>query len=80
MAVASLVLGIIAVVLMWVPFVGAMLGALAAIFGAVSMGAPARPGQPDSSRGMAVAGLVMGAVALAFNLFLWGVINDWSDF
>ncbi|MDR1668522.1 MAG: DUF4190 domain-containing protein [Oscillospiraceae bacterium] len=65
MAVASLVLGIISLVFMFIPgvsFVGIAAGVVAVILGALAMKQLKAAGQPT---GMATAGLVMGIVGLA---------------
>ena len=59
MAVASLILGILSLVLVWVPFVNLACGVLAIILGVL-----ARKKQPEK-KGMAVAGLVMGIIGTA---------------
>ena len=62
MAVAALVLGIIGLVLFWVPLLGMVLAILAIIFGGVGM---SRANQGASGKGLAIAGLVLGIVAIA---------------
>lgn len=62
LAIASLVCGIVGFVLMG--FV--VLGVLAIIFGAISLKKIRRSGGFLTGRGMAIAGLVLGIVALAF--------------
>ncbi len=65
MAVASLVLGIVSLVFMFIPgvsFVGIAAGVVAVVLGALSMKQLKAAGQPT---GMAVAGLVMGIVGLS---------------
>ena len=63
MAIASLVLGIIGVILCWIWYLGIPLGVLAIIFGVIARG-KATPG----NTGMATAGLVLGIVAVALAL------------
>lgn len=61
MATASMVIGIIALVFTFIPFIGLiswLLAPLAIIFGIVGMS------QPDLPRGQAIAGLVTGGLAL----------------
>jgi hypothetical protein len=65
---AALVLGIIGVVLCWVPFTGWALNILAIVFGAVGR-KRAVEGQA-TNKSSAVAGLVLGVVGLA----VWIVI------
>lgn len=78
LATASLVCGILAIVFFCIPILAWIMGALAIIFGAVAMSSP-----NDSSRSMAVAGLVCGAagvvigivifiIALSHPIFWWG--------
>lgn len=65
LGIASMVLGIIGIVMFWVPFLNLILSAMAVIFGAV--------GIKTQGKGMAIAGLVMGLVVgvpvLLFSLF-----------
>jgi len=65
-AVASLVLGILGIVLVMVPFVG-----LAMAIVALCLGLSARNKLPDGSRGMATAGFVLGIIGLALGLIIW---------
>lgn len=65
---AALVLGIIGVVLCWIPVTGWALGILAIIFGGVGMGR-AKSGEA-TNKSAAVAGLILGAVALA----IWVIV------
>lgn len=60
---AALVLGIIGVVLSWTVYLGVILGALAIIFGGIGLGR-AKRGEA-TNRGSAMAGLVLGIVAIA---------------
>jgi hypothetical protein len=60
---ASLVLGILAVVFCWAYWVGVVLGVLAIIFGGVGL-ARAKAGQA-TNRSSALAGLILGIVAIA---------------
>jgi hypothetical protein len=63
MGTAALVLGIVGVVLCWLYWVGPLLGVLAIIFGGVGL-ARAHSGQA-TNRSSALAGLILGIVALA---------------
>ena len=66
-SVASMVLGILSIVLMGVPYVGFLLALMAVIFAAVALnGAPAT--EPSSARGMAIAGLVLGILGLVVGI------------
>jgi hypothetical protein len=65
---AGLVLGIIAVVLSWTVWVGITLAILAIIFGSVGLGR-AKRGEA-TNRGSAIAGLVLGIVAIALLVLL----------
>lgn len=56
MGVASMVLGIVGLVMFWVPFLNLIMSGLATIFGAI--------GLKTEGRGMAIAGLVMGLLVL----------------
>lgn len=70
MAVASLVLGIVAVVSGIIPFLfvlGPVLGVLAIIFGFIGIG---KANQTGVGKGMAIAGLVLGIVGTVLGI-LW---------
>lgn len=64
-AVTGLVLGILSLVLFFIPFLGILLGLLGLIFGGVGIGRANRVGK---GKGMAVAGLVMGILGLLLGL------------
>ncbi len=65
---AALVLGIIAVVLCWTVWVAVVLAILAITFGAVGLGRTRRG--EATNRGSAMAGLVLGIVAIALLVLL----------
>lgn len=75
LAVAGLVLGILGVLFGFIPFVGVfmaiLLGALGAIFGAVGLSRSKQPYR--GGRGMAIAGLVLGIIAIILG-FLQGFV------
>ncbi|ETI70219.1 hypothetical protein [Neobacillus vireti] len=64
LAVAGLVLGIIAVVLNWVPFLPYILGVLAIIFGAVGM-------RKTIKRGMSITAIILGVVSIGMKILFW---------
>ena len=67
-SIASLVLGIIAIVLFCIPYVSLPGGILAIIFGAI--------GKNKGGKGMAIAGLVLGIIAIAlYILTVVGILN-----
>ena len=66
LAVAGMVLGIIAIVLCWVPFLDQVLALLAIIFGAIGTGKANKIG--GKGKGMAVAGLIMGIIAMILGI------------
>ena len=72
MAVAGMVLGIIALVLSWFPFLGWILGLLGVIFGGVGIGKANRVGK---GKGAAIAGLICGALAIVIGIliFVWAM-------
>ena len=77
LAVASLVLGILTLLLfftIWLPFI---LGILAIVFGAVGI---SKANRGAGSKGLAIAGLVCGAIGIAacilFIVFVGAVAND----
>jgi len=75
LCVAAMVIGIIAVVFLWLPFFGIVLGLLATIFGAVGIPLSSKKGQ--AGKGMGIAGLILGIIALAANIIfivvVWGM-------
>jgi len=74
MAVAALVLGIIAAVLFFVPFLNWVLAILAIIFGGVGMSKGKKVGK---GRGMAMAGLILGIVgAVAGTAIFIAAMNE----
>ena len=64
LAVSSLVLGILTLVFFWVPYLAIITGIIAVIQGIINV-AQRRAGQ-----GMAVAGIVTGALGVLISLFL----------
>ena len=78
LAVTSLVLGIIGAVLAFCPlggeFIAPLLGILAIIFGAVGLNQVRSGMFSKGSRGMAIAGLVTGVVALLFDVIAFIII------
>lgn len=64
LAVTALVLGIIAVVLNIVPFIPYILAILALIFGIIGR-------QGEIHKGLALAGIILGAVALVMKIGFW---------
>lgn len=80
MAVASMVLGILAILIGWIPVVGWFLGSimalLAIVLGAIAMGnANKRPAE-FGGKGMAVTGLVLGIITIALGLLFWIIIGS----
>jgi hypothetical protein len=73
LAVAALVVGIVGLVLFWTVWGGVILGVLGVVFGAVGL-SRANRGAPN--KGMAVAGLILGGLALVGSiLFLVTVVS-----
>lgn len=73
-AIASLIIGIFAFLLSIIPcinFVGIVIGAVAIIFGIVSL---SRANETKQSRGMAIAGITLGGVAIFLAIFMWTFI------
>ena len=64
LAVTALVLGIIGLVLFWVPFIPYPLGILALIFGLIGM-------KKQIKKGMAVTGVVTGIITLVLKVLFW---------
>ena len=73
LAVAALVVGIVGVVLFWTVWGGVILGILGLVFGAVGLSKGNR-GAPN--KGMAVAGLILGGVAVVGSiLFIVALVS-----
>jgi hypothetical protein len=66
-SVASLVLGICGVVFCWIPVIGFFLQIAALITGIIGA-------QHPNGKGMAIAGLVMGAIMLVLGIAFWAFI------
>ena len=64
LAVAALVLGILALLFFWIPFLGWIPVILGLVFGLVAL-------QRPESRGMALAGVICSAIALAIKVLFW---------
>jgi hypothetical protein len=73
MAVAGLVMGILGLVLCFIPFLGWILALLGIIFGAVGMGKANKIG--GKGKGLAVTGLILGVLGLIVGvaLFIWAI-------
>lgn len=69
LAIAALVLGIIGLLLCWIPFLGLGLGVVAIILGL--LGLRRRP----AGKGMSIAGLVLGALAVVGGILILIVVN-----
>ncbi|MBN2497953.1 MAG: DUF4190 domain-containing protein [Deltaproteobacteria bacterium] len=69
-AVTSLVLGILAVLLGWLPLVGLALGVIAIVNAARFLGAQRKPGVILVGKGMAIVGLILGIVGVVANAAL----------
>ena len=61
LAITGLVIGVVAVLLCWIPFFGALVSILAIIFGGIGVGR-------KISTGMGVAGLVLGILTFLVNV------------
>ncbi len=64
LGVASMVLGIIGLVLFWIPILPYPFAILAIIFGAIGR-------KNTSKKGFAISGLVTGIVSLILNTWVW---------
>ncbi|MDP9452736.1 MAG: DUF4190 domain-containing protein [Actinomycetota bacterium] len=65
--IAALVVGIVALVLSWIPFLGLLLAIVAVVLGIVGIRKASRG--MATNKGMAIAGLVTGGVALLIGAF-----------
>lgn len=65
----ALILGILGVISSWIPFLGLILGGLAAIFGVYSY----------TSKHKGIAGIVLGIIAMVFGLFVLAKPNTVKD-
>lgn len=74
LCIASMVLGILAAFLMWLPYAGMVLGLLAVVLGIA--GIPTANSKGQGGQSMGIAGLVLGIVALVMNIVL--VIAVWK--
>lgn len=93
LAITAMILGILAVVFSWIPFLGilaAIGGIVAIVLGGVAMGRVKKSGRPG--RGMAVTGLVTGIVSVLFATLVtigmftffrdiggWGPFQDYAE-
>ena len=68
MAVTALVLGILSVILSWIPVAGWIICLIMGVI-AIVLGALGRTRQPDK-KGMAVAGMILGIIGVAFSV-IW---------
>ena len=75
-AIASLVLGIISILLGWIPFVGWILVILALVFGILAL-IKIKKGEA-SGKNMAIAGLILGGISILFAIMM-GVFVFMSD-
>ncbi len=83
LGIAAMVVGIVALVLSWIPFLGLLLAIVALVLGVLGL-RKANRGEA-TNKGMAIAGLATGGVALIIGLFITiGTIaffggNDFKD-
>lgn len=70
LCIAGMVLGIIGLVLFWVPYVAIPCGILAIIFGAIGIRNVQQSPQTKTGQGMGVAGLVTGILAFLGGIFM----------
>jgi hypothetical protein len=69
-AVASLVLGIVALLFCWIPFAGLAAAIVAVVLGAIGINEANKDPARVAGKGMAIAGLVLGIIAGVFGLLL----------
>ena len=70
-ATASMVLGILGVVFLWVPVIGFVLAVLAVVFGGVGL---SRANAGGGNKGQAIAGLVLGCVGIVLPMLLFAAV------
>ncbi|MGO8687118.1 MAG: DUF4190 domain-containing protein [Candidatus Dormibacteria bacterium] len=68
-ALTSMVLGLVGVVLSWLPIFDFVFAVLAIVFGTLGISSADRRG--GAGKGMAVAGVVLGVVTLAISIAMW---------
>jgi hypothetical protein len=73
LAVAGMVLGIIGLVLCWIPIAGAVCALVGVILGALGMSKAKKIG--GRGKGMAIAGLVCGIVGMAIGILLFALMT-----
>lgn len=80
MAIAGFILGLLGLLLFWIPYVGFVLPVLAVLFGAIGLvQSQSQPGQ-YGGRGFAIAGIVLGLIGLGLaflTLSILGCVVDW---
>ncbi|MFA9399066.1 MAG: DUF4190 domain-containing protein [Clostridiaceae bacterium] len=67
-SIAALVLGIVGLVLIWMPVIGFVCALLGLIFGIVGRNKINASEEPLSGKGMATAGLIMGIIVLVLSV------------
>ncbi len=79
LAIASMVCGIVGGVVFCIPYISIILAVLAIIFGAVMINAN-KNNQDKSGRGMAIAGLILGIITIALDIFIIaGMVSVFSS-
>jgi hypothetical protein len=76
LGIAGMVLGIVALVLVWVPGLDLLLGVLATVFSGIGLHKATRE---DSSKGMSIAGLSTGIIAVILSVLYWIVVATASS-
>ncbi len=80
MGILSLVFGIIAIVISWLPmgrFIVIVLGIAAIVLGGMEIGRVNKNLSEKSIKNMAITGIVLGSLAIVFNIIMpiaWGLI------
>lgn len=78
MSIAAFIVGLLGLLLFWIPYVGFILPVLAILFGAI--GLVQSQSQPNYGRGFAIAGIVLGLIGLGIALLtlsILGCVVDW---
>jgi hypothetical protein len=69
MAVASLVLGLVAILFCWIPWIGILAGVIALILGIIRL-LKMKKSEEKKGKGMSIAGIITGVIGLAISVII----------